>query len=103
MEKAIVVRKDHVCCNCDNKINKGEKATFYSERAPTFDKDDYQIGIEYIKLYFHTYNCMMTDECKKGNHKWERETSSDDCGSPTGYEICTECGEKRKTIYVLEV
>ena len=103
MEKTIIVRKDHICCNCDNKIGKGEKAIFLSERVPRFDIDDYQIGIEYLKWYFHTYNCIMSDECKKENHQWVEETNHDDFGSPTGYEICIECGEKRKTIHTLEV
>ena len=60
--KLIKTRTEHECSSCNRVIPKGSKANFMQWRAPKFDGDDNQIGIEYVKLY----NCEFDDngECK---------------------------------------
>lgn len=52
-DKVVKTRKDHVCCNCDELIKKGDKAIFYAAREPVFDSNERQIGIKYESMYTH--------------------------------------------------
>ena len=51
--KIIKTRKPHKCCACEAIIPKGTYCNFHKERQPRFDKDDNQIGIEYINIWVH--------------------------------------------------
>lgn len=54
--RLIKTRKDHECSSCNRVISKGSKAIFQQWRAPKFDSEDNQIGIEYVKLYNHEFD-----------------------------------------------
>jgi len=55
MEK-IKTRKDHECCLCGAKIQKGEYAYYMEGRMAKYEQVDYaferQIGITYYKAYY---------------------------------------------------
>jgi hypothetical protein len=94
--KRVKARKDHKCEGCDEQILKGEMYDFLSFRSPNFDKNDVQIGIEYVKIRSHLaeLNCHWPDECKNGNHSKveynESDPYSSDCGKYFVY--CENCG-----------
>ena len=58
MDKEIKARKTHQCDECkEMAIKKGDLYIFISWRAPRYDKDDNQIGIEYLQFKL----CMKCD------------------------------------------
>jgi hypothetical protein len=63
MRKIIKTRKDRLCDACGENIKKGEFCYFESFRVPRYDKNDKQIGVEYIKTYMHldTYFCNIVN------------------------------------------
>lgn len=68
--KTIKARKEHECEGCCKPIHKGEMYDYFRSRAPKYDSEDRQIGIEYIEIRTHPaeLNCHWPEECKKGNH-----------------------------------
>lgn len=60
IDKNIKTRKEHICFSCRGVISKGSIANFTSYKAPSF-KEGKQVGIRYVKLYFHLEyeNCFM--------------------------------------------
>lgn len=92
--KLVNTNKNHKCGKCGEVIPKGTDCLYYEDRLPAFevvDGREKQKGIYYYKDWAHNYNCDMPEECRKGNHNFVRERSND-LGTPTGNEICTECG-----------
>ena len=100
MNKIVKTRKDHPCGCCEDPIKKGEKAIYYEDRIPVYDGGEgAQIGIYYIKKYFHSYRCDLPPEtrkdCEEGKHKLSAEYKSvlGDYPAPTGKKVCEHCGE----------
>jgi len=52
-DKLVKTRKEHKCDYCFEIIPKGDTAIFMSYRGAVYDDGDNQIGIEYLKFYFH--------------------------------------------------
>jgi len=64
--KIVKTRKVHNCGYCGEPIPKGNKAEFYSGRAPRYKWDDEreveeQVGIEYYNVWLHAYDCMPNE------------------------------------------
>lgn len=58
IDKEVKARKIHKCDECGiNSIKKGDLYIFISWRSPKYDKDDNQIGIEYLQYKL----CMKCD------------------------------------------
>ncbi|HYH13995.1 MAG TPA: hypothetical protein VD794_02175 [Flavisolibacter sp.] len=68
--KRVKSRKDHICEACGNKIHKGEAYDLLKARTPRYDKNDNQVGVEFVQIIAHPseQHCHWPDECKKGNH-----------------------------------
>jgi hypothetical protein len=62
----IKTRKEHICIGCNKLIEKGSICQFMTFRSPKFNKDDIQIGIEYVKMWLHSDDLQCwEDEQKK--------------------------------------
>lgn len=51
--KIVRCRKDYVCAYCGEVIKKGDLSLYTSERTPRYDKDDIQVGIEFLSFRLH--------------------------------------------------
>ncbi len=60
--KIIKTRAVHKCSLCGFDIKKGSLAEYEQWRAPKYDDNDNQIGIEYCKVWIH----KAGEECKSG-------------------------------------
>lgn len=57
-EKIVTCRKDHVCSACGEVIPKGNSARYQSYRKASYDDEDRQTGIWYVRHYIHDYVCL---------------------------------------------
>jgi hypothetical protein len=49
--REIITRKNHKCTFCERTILKGSACMFDKGKAPRYDNDDNQIGIEFWKAW----------------------------------------------------
>jgi hypothetical protein len=114
METTRKARKEHICDICHGVIRPGNKYIDRKYRTPKVDRDEIQIGIEYINYKTHEYYCngiltgmsisnarKVLQLCRKGIHEFKESYEFDhyvDCHKvyiPTGEFFCEWCGHQK--------
>ena len=58
IEKIVRARKEYICDNCGEIIQKGELHFYYKFKVGKFDEACNQVGVEYVESRQHDTDCV---------------------------------------------
>ncbi|MCP4987275.1 MAG: hypothetical protein GY928_14850 [Colwellia sp.] len=115
MEEIRKARKEYKCDVCNGIIRKGNKYVNRKYKTPRYDKNENQIGIEYLNHKTHIDYCgglivgmkaeeakLILQNCRRGKHNYIEAQVFDHyvgcwpVGGPTGEYFCEWCGKQLK-------
>jgi len=98
-DRKVKAKKEHFCAGCNYRIKIGEVYNLIEQKVPKFakpigDEEGNQIGVEFIRVRLHDYDCTSPEQCRNGIHKYEYISGY--CGdikiTDCGY-YCMDCGK----------
>lgn len=88
--KIVKCRKEHDCDLCEEKIKKGETASYSQGKGAKFDEEDRQVGVEYWKSYIHANHDYETD-CPDCHHRTAYKEIRPSTQMQSGESYCSNC------------